>query len=86
MKINDSEAHVGLGSDEVKQGDSIALFKNKCGRPPGGLSQEGVYNDPVCQKIPLGDGEITRVLNRQFSVARIAPGVEFDESTIVEKK
>lgn len=85
MKVNESEAHVGLGSGEVKPGDRIALFKNKCERPLGGIHQ-GVHNDPVCRKVEIGEGQITEVLNSQFSIARINPGVDFDEGTVVEKK
>ena len=85
MKVNESEAHVGLGSGEVKKGDSIALYKNKCVRPLGGIHQ-GVHNDPVCEKVKVGEGRIIEVLNAQFSVAQIAPGAEFDEGTVVEKQ
>lgn len=85
MKISPTEAHVGLGSGEVHPGDKVAFYKNKCRRPLGGVHQ-GVHNDPVCEKVKIGEGEITQILNDQFSVARVKPGVDFDEGTVVERE
>lgn len=73
MKISDQEAHVCMGDDQVKAGDKVALFKNVCRK--GG----------ECQKVRLGEGEVTRTLNNHYSVVKIQPGVTFEEGTIVEK-
>jgi hypothetical protein len=74
MKISETEAHVGLGDQEVKVGDKIILFKHSC---IGGSSG--------CRRVKVGEGEIIRTLNHHYSVARINPGVSFEEGTIVEK-
>jgi hypothetical protein len=85
MKISDEEAHVVLGSHEVKPGDQISLYQNKCRRPLGGVHQ-GVHNDPVCEKVKIGGGEVLQVINENYSVIRVSPGVKFEEGTVVEKK
>ena len=79
MKGDNQEAHVCLGDNEVKVGDRVSLYKNQCN------GRGGKAGDIVCQKIPLGGGEVTRLLNRHYSVVKVDPGVLFEEGTVVEK-
>jgi hypothetical protein len=78
MKASDEEAHVCLGNNEVQAGDKVSFFKNVCIR-------KGKYDGGECQREKLGEGEIIRTLNHHYSVAKVNPGVAFDEGTVVEK-
>ncbi|MGK5087348.1 hypothetical protein WDW86_07300 [Bdellovibrionota bacterium FG-2] len=84
MKISDTEAHIGLGSNEVKVGDRVTILKNECQRPPAVWS--GVKTDPLCSKVRIGEATILRSLNEDYSVAKVDPGVLFKEMMIVEKE
>ena len=79
MKASADEAHVCLGEGEVKQGDRVSFYRNVC--PSGKARAEG----GSCRKEKLGEGEIVRTLNAHYSVAKVAPGVQFEEGTIVER-
>ncbi len=85
MKVNPGEAHVVLGVHEVKVGDRVAFFKNQCKKPLGGVHQ-GVHNDPVCERVKIGEGRVTRVINESYSVVHVDPGVEISEGMIVERR
>jgi hypothetical protein len=82
MKASDDEAHVCLGDDEVKVGDKLTFFKNVCASP---RSKASLGESGGCTKERLGEGEIVRLLNRHYSIARVNQGVPFEEGTIVEK-
>ncbi len=81
MKVSDDEAHVCLGDDEVKTGDKVTFFKNVC--TGAGTGKRDLIRE--CRKEKLGEGEIVRVLNHHYSVAKVNPGVAFEEGTIVER-
>ena len=83
MKVSDDEAHIGLGSKEVGVGDHVSLFENRCERPS--LYEQGVRTNPVCTKIKIGEATVARVLNDQYSVVKVEPGIKFEEGTVVEK-
>ena len=72
MKIDDAEAHVGLGAGEVEVGDRLTLFRYFC-RPK------------KCSKRAIGTGEITEVLNDSYSVARFNAQINLREGDIVER-
>lgn len=82
LKENNQEAHVCLGDKEVKAGDRVALFKNQC---TGTSSGKSGNDGPVCKKVKLGEGVVTKTLNEHYSNIRVDSGVSFDEGTIVEK-
>lgn len=82
MKASEDEAHVCLGDDEVKLGDKVSFFKNVCTSPKGKAANG---DGASCTKVKLGDGEITRLLNHHYSVAKVNPGVIFEEGNIVER-
>jgi hypothetical protein len=79
MKASEDEAHVCLGDNEVKTGDTVSFFKSVCARSGKGESGGN------CRKEKLGEGIIERTLNHHYSVAKVNPGVTFEEGTIVEK-
>ena len=86
MKVDNSEAHVQLGSNEVKAGDRIALFENQCKRPAPQDAQTPHGLDPFCGKFKTGEGTITKVLNDSYSIAKMDPGSKFKEGSTVEKE
>ena len=83
MKVNDREAHVVLGKNEVKVGDRIIAFYNDCQNKDMGTGR--MYGTP-CVKTKLGGGIITQVLNDHYSVVEFDEGVKFTEGTFVEKQ
>lgn len=88
MKITDTEAHVGLGSAQVSEGDAVELFRNICTNPtsPG---QEGRVATSVtrrtCVRERGGRGTIAEVLGKDYSVAKFPAGTKFSEGDMVEK-
>ena len=84
MKVSDTEGHVCMGHNGLKAGDKVSLFKNVCTTGKGSPRVDpGVAGG--CQKVKIGDGEITRVLNDHYSVMQVASGVSFAEGTVVER-
>lgn len=81
MKVNEQEAHVCLGDNEVKAGDRVNLFRNQCNKIVGKVGA----NDP-CHKIKIGEGTVTRTLDEHYSVVKVDSGVSFEEGTVVEKQ
>ena len=82
MKVSNEEAHVCLGDKEVQSGDKVTLFKNQCTSPKA-AGQGGTGSH--CEKVKIGEGEVTRTLNAHYSVVQVKPGVLFEEGTLVEK-
>ena len=80
MKVNDREAHIGLGDKEVHPGDRVLLFKNVCNIRSGGKS-----GFSGCEKVRVGEGQVIQTLNENYSVIQVTPGTPTDEGIIVEK-
>lgn len=76
MKLNDSQAHVGMGQGEVDMGDHVQLYRNIC---------SGGRGDRSCRKEAAGHGEITSVLNADYSVVQFPVGTTFQEGDTIEK-
>ena len=83
MKISDREAHVCMGTDEVKPGDQVALYKSVC-TPLKGPDQDAATSG--CKKVKVGNGKVESILNEHYSVVKVDSGVLFEEGTIVEKE
>jgi hypothetical protein len=83
MKINDQEGHVSLGRSEVEVGDRVALYDNECSSSSH-TTYSSVY-EPPCKKVKLGEGQITQVLNENYSVLKADAGTILKEGTIAEK-
>ncbi len=78
MKVSDTEAHVCI--EETKVGDKVTLFKNSCSR---GSARSGGGN---CEKVQLGQGVVSQILNDHYSLVKFDQGVTFEEGTFVEKR
>ena len=81
MKISDNEAHVGMGEGEVSTGDHVQLYHNICtGRV--GKNGDGTRS---CKKESSGHGEVTQVINSDYSVVKFPAGTTFSEGDTLEK-
>lgn len=85
MKINDTEAHICVGKEEVKVGDKFTAFKNECKRAQGGKAMTEGFGE-TCKKVKLGDATIKQLLNEHYALLTFEPGVKFDERSFVESK
>lgn len=80
LKHSAQEADVCIGSNEIKEGDKVVLFRNKC----TGSAAKGIQR--TCEKVKLGEGTVSHVIDEHYSTIKIEPGVSFDEGTVVEKQ
>ncbi|MDZ4082158.1 MAG: hypothetical protein U1E10_04425 [Bdellovibrionales bacterium] len=80
MKVSESEAQVCL--DEAKVGDRLTLFKNSC--PTKGTSLRSSSNSGMCEKVRVGQGTVTEILNQHYSVLKADAGVPIEEGNFVE--
>lgn len=80
LKHSAQEADVCIGSNEIKEGDKVALFRNKC----TGSNAKGIQR--TCEKVKLGEGTVSHVIDEHYSTIKIEPGVSFEEGTVVEKQ
>lgn len=80
MKVSDTEAHVCLNKDEVKEGDRVLAFYNDCSKRSLG-DNRGVT---PCVKTKLGYGTVKQILNDHYSLIKFDEGVKFSEGTFVE--
>jgi hypothetical protein len=78
MKVDEQNAHVGMGGGELKVGDHVELFKNVC-------SVRGRHSGRVCEKVASGHGEVLEILNEDYSVIRFPAETHFAEGDTVEK-
>lgn len=86
MKINKNEAHVCLGDNAVKSGDTVAFFKNDCKSiSAGGSGEKGGGREIECSLIKLGEGTVSKTLNNHYSLVKTDGTFSFDEGTLVEK-
>ncbi len=83
MKVSDTEAHVCLGPDEVKVGDTVAAYRNDCNRVSQSKTQARVPQ--TCEKKFLGNGMITQLLNEHYSLAQFPASIGFKEGDVVER-
>lgn len=84
MKVGENEAHVGMGKIDVSVGDHVELYRNVCtGSASSG--REGGGGDRTCRKEPTGHGEVTQVLNEDYSVVKFPSGTKFAEGDTLEK-
>lgn len=85
MKVSDTEAHVCMDNTEAKVGDRVTLYKNNC-PSTGGRVRSGLGRGGKCEKVELGYGTVTEILNQHYSVVKFDSGVPFEEGTFVEKR
>ena len=72
MKLSNTVAHVCLGNREVSVGDPVALYRNEC------------LGKKVCEKVRIGRGKVTALLNEHYSEVTLDGPAKFDEGNIVE--
>lgn len=84
MKVSDTEAHVCIDNSEAKVGERVTLYKNKC--PSKASASRLGLSSERCEKVYLGQGTITEILNQHYSVVKFDPGVSFEEGTFIEKR
>jgi hypothetical protein len=75
MKVDDTEAHVGLGANEVTPSDQLTVFRYIC----------TTSKTARCEKRKIGSGQVTQVLNESYSVARFRSSINLREGDIVER-
>lgn len=86
MKLDDGLAHMCLGADEVKPGDSIKVLRNICTNNSTPNSKGAIRTKGVqCELKLIGQGKITEILNNHYSVATIEAQGGYQEGDIVER-
>jgi hypothetical protein len=75
MKVSATEAHVCLRPGSFAVGDRVRVFELAC--VPGAV-ERGVE----CQRRPIGEGRVTRVLNEHYAAVELA--VPFEEGFGIE--
>lgn len=78
MKESDREAHVCLDRGDVKVGDKVQLFSNRC---TGGSKMAG----RTCEKVSGGTGVVSEIISDHYSRVTFDEGVKFEEGNFVEK-
>ena len=72
MKLSDTVAHVCLGDREVSVGDRVTVYRNDC------------LGKKVCERVLVGRGKVTTLLNEHYSEVTLDSPAKFDEGNIVE--
>lgn len=82
MKISDTQAHVGIGGDELRVGDHVELYRNIC--KAAGRTQ-GIDSGPgACIKEARGHGEVLQTLSPDYSLVQFPSGTLFAEGDMIE--
>lgn len=81
MKLNDTKAHVGIGSPEVVVGDRVELYRNRCNKAGDGRDSGSTQ----CTKQGTGYGTVSKVFSSDYSEVSFERGVDFQEGDTVEK-
>ena len=84
MLTGEGEAHIALGKSETRPGDRVTFFRHKCRRPL--LAEQGVSDDPACEKVIVGEGTVTQNLGSDYSAVTLDQGVSVKEGDIVVAK
>lgn len=85
MKTSKKKAHVCLGDNDVKVGDKVDFYTNRCRGFSGGGREDG-GGDAVCEMEVLGSGVVTKLLNSHYSEIKTDGSFELSEGTLVQKK
>lgn len=91
MKINNKTSHVHLNSHEVQKGDKVIFRQNVCRKDlsspyvvKDGI-EERVYPE-ICKVVIVGEGTVSKILNKNYSEVVSDGTFNFKEGTFVEKK
>ncbi len=83
MKTDKKTAHVCLGNSDVKVGDKISFYRNKCTGVGGGRQGDG---DSTCEMEVLGTGTVSKLLNSHYSEVKTDGSFKLKEGTLVQKQ
>lgn len=81
MKMDKKTAHVCLGNNDVKKGDKVMFYNNRCDRSDG--REEGITG--LCKMEKIGMGSVTKILNSHYSEIKTEGKFDFSEGTLVQK-
>tara|TARA_B100001971_G_scaffold215148_1_gene258343 strand:- start:4566 stop:4847 length:282 start_codon:yes stop_codon:yes gene_type:complete len=86
MKTDKKTAHVCLGNNDVKVGETLNFYTNKCtgGGGGGGADRDGDVRE--CEMETLGTGTVTKLLNNHYSEVTTDGSFKFGEGTLVQKQ
>lgn len=82
MRINSSTAHICVNDYEVKVGDTVMFLFNDCFERNDMLGNE---LDSLCELFPVGEGRVTKIINKHYAEVKTKGTFKFDEGTLVEK-
>lgn len=83
-KINDNTGIACLGNNEVKEGDTLAIFKNECTTPTRASLEGG--GTPVCKKVSVGAATVSKLLNEHYSEFKLDSSTHFEEGYVLEAR
>lgn len=85
MKTDKTTAHVCLGNDDVKVGDKLDFYTNKCTGSTGSARES--EGDPMtCEMEVLGKGTVTKLLNSHYSEVKTDGSFKLKEGILVQKR
>ena len=82
MKADEYTAHICLGKNDVKVGDKLDFYTNKCRGVAGRKSGDSGH----CIMKILGPGTVTKLLNDHCSEVQTDGSFRFREGTLVQKQ
>lgn len=83
MKTDKSTAHVCLGNNDVKVGEKIDFYTNRC-TGGGGTRDDG--GEMECEMKVLGTGTVTKLLNSHYSEVKTDGSFKISEGTLVQRQ
>src|SRR4051812_15501570 len=78
-QVDSHEAKVALGPNEVKPGDRVAFFEEKC---PSGFSRLG----GGCSTERVGNGVVTETVGKNYAIVRTPKDVQIKKHMIVQRE
>jgi hypothetical protein len=87
MKTGKKTAHVCLGNNDVKVGEKLDFYTNRCtGYGGGRAGDEGGGDVRECEMKILGTGTVTKLLNSHYSEVKTNGSFKISEGTLVQKQ
>ncbi|MGE0175104.1 MAG: hypothetical protein AB7T49_20080 [Oligoflexales bacterium] len=84
MQVDEQQAHVKLGNNEVKPGDKVEILNKECEDTAAGGAR-GKGNATRCRYIKTGEGVVTETLDEEYSVVKVPKGTKLRQGTLVKK-
>ena len=83
MKTDKQTAHVCLGNNDVKVGEKLDFYTNKCTGISGGTED---IDPRDCEMKILGSGTVTKLLNSHYSEVKTDGSFNLTEGTLVQRQ